>query len=97
MSDSRESTIKDLFKSFTGQEYVNGLKPGEGYFDHKTGILRTSDGKEYKNEEIEESEKYFEERCKKLFSDPERKKESSYAAIAYEAIKIMKGRYGKNF
>ena len=97
MSERREETIKDLFKSFTGQEYINGLKPGEGLYDHRTGILRASDGTEYKNDEIEESEKYFEERCKTLYNDPARKKESVYSAIAYEAIKIMKGRFGNSF
>ncbi len=97
MAVKREETIKDLFKSFTGQEYKNGVKPGEGYFDGNTGILKASDGKEYRNDEIEESEKYFEERCRSLYKKPGRKKESVYAAIAYEAIKIMKGRYGSGF
>ena len=97
MADNREATIKDLFKSFTGQEYVNGLTPGEGMYDFKTGILRTADGKEYKNDMIEAAAEYYEERCKQLYKDPERKKESEYSAIAYEAIKIMKGRYGNNY
>lgn len=97
MGSDRENTIKDLFKSITGQEYINGMKLGEGVYDNKSGILRTADGREYKNDDIEAAEKYFEERCKALYNDPSTKKESSFAAIAYEAIKIMKGRHGSNF
>ena len=97
MAGNREDTIKDLFKSITGQEYIDGMKPGEGIYDNKSGILRTADGREYKNDEIEAAEKYFEETCKKLYNNPATKKESSYSAIAYEAIKIMKGRHGTNF
>ena len=97
MPDNREDTIKGLFKSFTGQEYIDGMKPGEGIYDHKTGILRTSDGKEYKNDDIEAAAKYFEARCKDLYTDPARKKESEFSAIAYEAIRIMKGRFGSNY
>ena len=96
MAVNREDTIKDLFKSITGQEYINGMKPGEGIYDHKTGVLRTSDGKEYKNDDIEAAAAFFEDRCKRLFNNPETKKESEYSAIAYEAIKIMKGRFGSN-
>ncbi|MCR4590290.1 MAG: hypothetical protein K5668_05665 [Lachnospiraceae bacterium] len=97
MAGNREDTIKGLFKSITGQEYIDGMKLGEGIYDHKTGILRTSDGKEYRNDDIEAAASYFEERCKRLYNDGERKKESEYSAIAYEAIKIMKGRFGSNF
>ncbi|MCR5024505.1 MAG: hypothetical protein K6A90_09275 [Lachnospiraceae bacterium] len=97
MAGNREETIKDLFKSVTGQEYVHGVAIGEGNYDHKTGILRAADGTEYKNDDIEAAAKYFEERCKTLHKDPSRKKESEFSAIAYEAIKIMKGRFGSNF
>ncbi len=97
MAGNREETIKDLFKSVTGQEYVHGVAIGEGNYDHKTGILRAADGTEYKNDDIEAAAKYFEERCKTLHKDPSRKKESEFCAIAYEAIKIMKGRFGSNF
>lgn len=97
MAGNREDTIKGLFKSITGQEYIDGMKLGEGIYDHKTGVLRTADGKEYKNDDIEAAAKYFEERCKTLYNDPSRKRESEYSAIAYEAIKIMKGRYGSQF
>ncbi len=97
MAGNREDTIKDLFKSITGQEYVNGMKPGEGFYDNKSGVLRTSDGREYKNDEIVAAEAYFEENCKKLYNDPSSRKESTYFAIAYEAIMIMKGRHGSNF
>jgi len=96
MGVNREDTIKDLFKSMTGQEYVNGIAIGEGMYDHKTGILRAADGTEYKNDDIEAAAKYFEERCKTLHKDSARKKESEFCAIAYEAIKIMKGRFGNN-
>ena len=97
MAVNREDTIKDLFKSITGKEYINGMRPGEGIYDNKTGILRTSDGKEYKNDEIEAAAAFFEDRCKKLYNDGEGKKESEFCAIAYEAIKIMKGRFGHKF
>ena len=97
MAGNREDTIKDLFKSITGQEYIDGMKLGEGIYDHKTGILRTSDGKEYKNVDIEAAAAFFEDRCKKLYNDGQRKKESEFCAIAYEAIKIMKGRFGHQF
>ena len=97
MAGNREDTIKGLFKSITGQEYIDGMKIGEGIYDHKTGVLRTSDGKEYKNDDIEAAATYFEERCKALYNKPETRKESEYSAIAYEAIRIMKGRYGSNY
>ena len=76
---------------------ADGDAIGEGNYDHKTGILRAADGTEYKNDDIEAAAKYFEERCKTLHKDPARKKESEFSAIAYEAIKIMKGRFGSNF
>ena len=97
MAGNREDTIKGLFKSITGQEYIDGMKLGEGIYDHKTGVLRTSDGKEYKNDEIEAAAVFFEERCKALYNDKATKRESEFCAIAYEAIKIMKGRFGSNF
>ncbi len=97
MAASRDDTIKDLFKSITGQEYINGMKLGEGIYDHKTGILRTSDGKEFKNDDIDAAASFFEDRCKSLYNKGENVKEMEFCAIAYEAIKIMKGRFGSNF
>ncbi len=97
MAGTREETIKGLFKSITGQEYIDGMKLGEGIYDHKTGVLRTADGKEYKNDEIEAAAAFFEDRCKQLYSKENPNKESEFCAIAYEAIRIMKGRFGSNF
>ncbi len=95
MGTNREDTIKDLFKSFTGQEYQKGVQPGESSYDRNAGVLKSGiDGSIYKDDEINEAAAYFESRAKELLTDPETNRMGEFYRIGYEAIAIMKGRIG---
>lgn len=97
MGVNREDTIKDLFKSFTGQDYQHGMQLDESVYDRNAGVLKSGiDGAIYKDDEINEAAAYFEEKAKEFLTNPETKRVGEFYRIGYEAIAIMKGRIGSS-